>query len=945
MKNMQSVTSRLFTLHNLLLLAGVFYFLVSPALAQAQGIIQGRLSTGDNAPVSGAQLIVTEGGYAATTDANGSYRIEVPAGTYQIDISNPGFMVETLTDVVVADGQTVTRDAQLSSQSGEIEEFVVIGRAVLEGSTASVLNIQRESTTVTEVSGAAEFLRLGDSNAADTLQRVTGLTVEDDKFVVIRGQPKRYTSTLFNGSQLPSLDPIQQITPLDLFPSGVLSNIAVQKAYTADRPGSFGSGQVQLSTSGLPTEDFIELKVGAGLNESMDEDGLEFNTGNDRFGAVDDILKLPASIEQIQGSGTPIATLPLDQRNALGQSFSDELAPGYLKHMGPDGSLSLSAGKRFDTNAGTYGASLTFDYGQNARVELEENRLLRLGTGVDGGDVPEIQDDYLTNRSQLNTNLGGLLALTADWEYHRVKSNTFWVRDTTEKVELSEGLFQPSSNSDWLRRFLLEFEQRELLMQQFTGLHDFEAVKFDWRVLVANATRDLPDRREFSLQNTEVDGTGNYFLQNAAPNLLRSFNNVDEDTFSGGLDMTLPLFQGNQTATGLKTGFDYEFRDRISEIRQFGFNTSGERFRPVEQIFADENIGVDVTFTEFGGVANDYTSEVEIIGGYGQLDFEMLERLRVVAGIRLENAKFDVETFEAGGAAGAIPVQSGFNQQKGLPSLVASWFLSENSQIRAGLTRSLSYPGTVEISNTIFVDTEESERFQGNPLLGPAIIDSADLRWEWYPNSDEALTAGVFYKDFTDPIERSFSPVAGGGQTITFINAEKGDVVGVELNSYFNMGRIIEWMDGGPEWLNNMHIGGNLAWQDSEVEISGETISTNPIRRMTGQPDTLLNLQFGYTGMDHVVSAKFGRVGERLITAGIQGLPDEYLQPRLDLGIKWSWSPSAWPLLEPLTVSLELENLLNDEYERTQGEFVTRGYKTGITGSLSLKWRFDGFDQ
>src|SRR5690606_23538683 len=131
---------------------------------------------------------------------------------------------------------------------------------------------------------------------------------------VIRGQPKRYTSTLFNGSQLPSLDPIQQITPLDLFPSGVLSNIAVQKAYTADMPGSFGSGMVQLNTSGLPREDFIEVKASTSFNQYIKKDGLEFNTGNDRFGNINDILKMPAAIAQVQEAGTPIATLPANER-------------------------------------------------------------------------------------------------------------------------------------------------------------------------------------------------------------------------------------------------------------------------------------------------------------------------------------------------------------------------------------------------------------------------------------------------------------------------------------------------------------------------------------------------------------------------------------------------------------------------------------------------------
>ncbi len=520
-------------------------------------------------------------------------------------------MLQTLRNLLILTGVCVYMATPVLAQSADIEEFVVRGRAVLEGSTASVLSIQREATTVTEVSGAEEFLRLGDSNAAETLERVIGLTVEDKKFVVIRGQPKRYTSTLFNGSQLPSLDPIQQITPLDLFPSGVLSSIAVQKAYTADRAGSFGSGQVQLSASGLPTEDFVDLKLGTGVNETANDDGLGFATGNDIWGEVDDILKLPAEVAEVQDAGTIIASLPQSQQISLAQSFSDELTPGVSRRNGLDKSFSFLAGKRFDTDTwadGTYGVSLNYDYGQNMRMEEEDNLLLRLGSL----SAVEIQDDYHTSRTKLNTTLGGLLAFTGEWDKHRVKSNTFWVRDTTEKTVVDEGLFQPS-NTEWLRRFTLEFEQRELLMQQFTGHHDFEPMQIDWRLLMSDATRELPDRREYQLENTRIDGSGTFFLDPGGVNLVRNFSSVDEETFSTGGDVTLPLtlFGSGNLVTTLKTGVDYEFRDRVSEIRQFGFATTGSLFRPIEAVFADQNIGVNVNFTEFGWVANDYFSEVE----------------------------------------------------------------------------------------------------------------------------------------------------------------------------------------------------------------------------------------------------------------------------------------------------------------------------------------------
>jgi outer membrane receptor protein involved in Fe transport len=277
---------------------------------------------------------------------------------------------------------------------------------------------------------------------------------------------------------------------------------------------------------------------------------------------------------------------------------------------------------------------------------------------------------------------------------------------------------------------------------------------------------------------------------------------------------------------------------------------------------------------------------------------------------------------------------------------VGSYSVSENTQIRAGFTRSLSYPATVEVADTNFVDTQTDESFIGNPELRLTTIDSADLRFEWYPSRGEALTVGGFYKDFTDPIERSFIALAGGSKLISFDNADKGKVYGLELNTYFGLDTLLGYLqqDYESDWISNINVGLNFAIQDSEVkQDSATTSATNPLRRMTGQPDSTANFQIGYIGPEHIFTLKFGRVGKRLITAGVENLPDEFLSQRYDLGFKWSWSPTAWPILEPMTISLEIENLLDDEYERTQGDFVIRTYKTGITGKLGLKYRFDSF--
>jgi outer membrane receptor protein involved in Fe transport len=264
--------------------------------------------------------------------------------------------------------------------------------------------------------------------------------------------------------------------------------------------------------------------------------------------------------------------------------------------------------------------------------------------------------------------------------------------------------------------------------------------------------------------------------------------------------------------------------------------------------------------------------------------------------------------------------------------------LREDMQIRAGYGRSLSYPTPVEISDTTYVDPDSNELFLGNPALGPVVIDSYDLRWEWYPSGSEALTVGFFYKDLRDPIERFSINRSGSSEpVVSFSNAQSGKVIGVELNGRVELDRL-RALVGGPAFIDDLYLGGNFAYQDSEVTMPAGGIDTNPVRRMTGQPEIAATIEFGYTGVEHVVRMAFGYTGDRLINAGVNGLPDEFVAPRLTLGGKWSYNPE---FLDRLTVSLELENALDDAYRRTRGGIVTRDYTSGITLGLSAKWRFD----
>src|SRR3546814_5680632 len=141
----------------------------------------------------------------------------------------------------------------------ELPEFVVL-EPFVEGSLAAFVEERRHSCSVTDILGAEQIARAGDSDAAGARKRVTGLTLVDGKFVFVRGLGERYSSVLLNGAQIPSPDPTRRVIPLDLFPTEILQGVVVQKTFSADMPGEFGGGTIQLRTKGRSEEHTSELQ-------------------------------------------------------------------------------------------------------------------------------------------------------------------------------------------------------------------------------------------------------------------------------------------------------------------------------------------------------------------------------------------------------------------------------------------------------------------------------------------------------------------------------------------------------------------------------------------------------------------------------------------------------------------------------------------------------------
>ena len=285
------------------------------------------LSADDREPITNARVFFTGTDVEVQTDEDGAFAAELPAGVYSLSVVHPNYSTQTLDNIRVISEREVTANIELTPAGIQLQDYVVTAPYV-EGSVADTIEAQRETSSVIEVLGAEQMQAAGDSDAAEALQRVSGLTVEQGKFVLVRGQPFRYTYTMWNGSALPSPEPLVRVVPLDLFPTGVLSGIEVQKSYSADVPAAFGAGLINLQTRGVPERPFLNLSMSTGFNSvSTFTDGLDYDGGRrDYLGFDDGTRALPQGVVDVNeemGDLTELQQLEPDRYNELGRSFSN----------------------------------------------------------------------------------------------------------------------------------------------------------------------------------------------------------------------------------------------------------------------------------------------------------------------------------------------------------------------------------------------------------------------------------------------------------------------------------------------------------------------------------------------------------------------------------------------------------------------------------------------
>ncbi len=924
---------------------------------QTPGTISGHLvSADDGRPIAAARIYVSGVATEIRSGPDGAFSVEVAPGNYTVSVLQSGFSALTHDNVAVETGAGTMLELRLTPAGSELPEYVVVA-PYISGSLASVLAERRESGGVTDVLSVEQISRAGDSDAAGALKRVTGLTLVNGQYIYVRGLGERYSSVVLNGAQIPSPDPTRRVVPLSLFPTDVIEAVVVQKTASANLPGEFGGGTVQLRSVSFPPELTAKLTVKLGYaGNATGEEGLDYKgSGTDFLGFDDGARDLPGSLAAAIAGG--VFLKPRSFTNPGGftpqeiEVFGEDLAAKSTydvknKTLPPDVGLAGSFGNSFEFGHGNrWGFVTAFRY-DNSWQNLHELR--RKFSAVSSGSGLQLADDLDVDRTLNLIDTSAFANLGVEFaKGQKVGFNAMLLRQTEDETKISEG----TEDNQVLRRFQFRWIENELLSYQAVGSHalPLDGWTLDWQYTDATATRDEPNTREFRRDDDNEDGV--FDVSTRPDSNQQSWSDLKDKLTDWSVESKLPLQFGRHMLT-VSGGLGKLKRDRDASIRSFNFQGRIPRdllTLPYSELFTPEFIDPGfLQLKESTRATDTYTATQKLDSRLLNLDMSLFnEKFRISAGVREEDNRQQVVTADLFNPE-APPVIGEIDRTDQLPSAAVTWAYSQNAQVRAAYAESVSRPDFRELAPAPYLDPLLDLITVGNPKLVTAELKNYDLRWEYYFSPSESFSIAGFYKEFTNPIEKTFSS-GGSGQIITLQNALAAKLSGVEVDYSQSLGWIrahhwlnwladFKWGFIGPFDWEHYFVAFNYARIDSTVEIDTSlSTQTNSDRPLQGQSPWVVNVQFGYHNPDSPTewSLLFNEFGKRISQAGVLGQPDIYEQPfpQLDFVYKRHIA-NRWRL------TAKLKNLLNPDVQYTQGKETTRIFTRGRELSLELQWAF-----
>ncbi|WHO37480.1 TonB-dependent receptor [Sphingobium sp. AP49] len=859
---------------------------------------------------------------------------------------------------------TPTAQEEADAQSGNVDVSIPGADIIVTGRRTS--NISQAAPQVVNVLSAADIKRTGEGDIAGSLQRVTGLSVVSGGYVYVRGLGDRYSLALLNGSPLPSPEPLKRVVPLDIFPTSVIASTLVQKSYSANFPGEFGGGVINLTTKAIPTESYLELTVGSSANtETSGQMGYTYyGSKSDWTGFDDGSRDTPPLLKQAFASGVPFSNMDrsdlqamsmqllnsdttlLQRTNSLPFNFNGTINGGTAVDIGSDARLGVIATASYSNKWRTR-ANL-----QQASIDLTQ-------------ETPGKSADQVITDNEVTVN--GLLGLGLEWGDQKVRWTNLYIRDTLKRGQLSVGYNDGAiQGADYMTQNTAWYE-RQLIDTHVAGEFKLtDALSLDARGGYSNSQREAPYEREFVYVRTNrdlvVDPVGDRYIN--ALNRQRgdasvTFSDLNEDLWSGSADLSYKF----SPDFSITAGYAYTDTKRTSSRYELHYDATNlpisvQQERP-DYLVSDATIQLyDLTMLDFSGNYPVYDAALRVHAGYGQVQAELFPGLSVNAGVRFESGKQSVTGIDVYNT-GDQPTNV-IEKDYWLPAVTLTYQLRPDMQLRASASKTVARPQFREQIAQPYVDTESNRTYRGNPFVTDSELWNAEVRGEWYMGRDERFTLAGFYKKIDNPIETYTTINDVYAVTTSFANAPEAQLYGaeVELQKYFPL-------DGmsGSDFFQSRRVVliGNYTYTQSKLKVGASdttipyTYTTGDLplasdyfrdgAPMTGQSDHLANLQIGLEDTDKLSqqTLMLTYASDRVTSRGPNQQPDIKERPGLTLdfvarqGVKFPGGINS-------EIKFEARNLTGRKYQEFQeldgNRVYYNRYKIGTTFALAMTVAF-----
>lgn len=909
-------------------------------------------------PIIGANVMLEGTTRGAATGIDGFYQIlKVPEGLYTIVVDYIGYERTRVTNTKVTAGKTTRVDLSLRESAIQAEEVVIEARRI-ENNELSLLKSRQLALSVSDAISAEAISKSGTGDAASAMVKVTGASVVGGKYVFIRGLGERYSNTSLNNAELPTADPDKKAFHLDLFPSGLLDNISVQKTFTPDKPGSFSGGMVNIITKTYPDNLIFKFSYASSVNSQA--------SFNRRFITyADGGLNIFGSK---QGSGLPdifkdksvrIPT-PLEARNNAEAAYLlDRYTRSFKPHWVPttktspmNQSLSMTLGNNYNIGEKPFGYLFSFNYSRKYSF-FDNGKVAKwdLAGSVNDAASLNLRQSLRDQKGTEEVLMGGLATLSfKPHPYHEFGTNFLYSKsgESTSRFMIGQWPDQLTNlNSTYETRSLL-YTQRNLRSIQLNGEHKFTQLlntSSEWNLSFSRNEQNEPDLRYFSndyYYDEDVQDTLYSISNFLYSRPTRFFRNLNESNIHFNYAISLPVKINSVINNKSKIGFSYldterQFRERRFEIQQqlsrHSYQGDPEKYfgQVLDSTFIPGQYYFGTYLKDASERRGNYDGNQRIWAGFVMSEFQ-IDKFKLIGGARFEQTELNIASHDTTSPIGNLATKDW------LPSLSLIYNLEENMNFRLVYGRTLARPTFREMAPYYTYEYIGDYQLIGNPHLKRTLIDNYDFRWEHFVRTGELYALSAFYKVFHNPIERTFD---FGTELYSYKNVKKGSVMGVEME-------IRKRLDQVASWLKYFAVSSNLSLIRSRVDIPADEFNNyikpndpkaKKYRPLFGQSPYIINIELSYenTASNTSVNLAYNLLGPRLSEVLIGAIPDVYEQPRSDLNL--NIQQRLW---KKITMRFAVRNILNEEVRKSihfKGkEYITSRYQTGTTYTLGLQY-------